>query len=51
MAKDKDDWFEKIAYYMKHPEECKTISEAGKKKVLTEHTYHNRVQRIIDIYH
>jgi spore maturation protein CgeB len=50
IAKDKKDWFEKIEYYLAHPAEKKAITEAGRKKVLASHTYHNRSQQIIGIY-
>jgi len=50
IAKDKDDWFDKIGYYIKHPEKRLPIIDAGRKKVLEEHTYHNRVKQIIGIF-
>lgn len=50
IAKDKIDWFQKIEYYISNPEKRLPIIEAGKKRVLADHTYHNRVQQIIDIY-
>lgn len=50
IAKNKNDWFEKIDYYMKNPDKRLPIIEAGKKKVLAEHTYHDRVKQIINIY-
>lgn len=50
IAKNKDDWFNKIEYYIKNPEKRIPIIEAGMKKVLKEHTYHNRVNQIINIY-
>lgn len=50
IAKDKDDWFDKINYYSKNEKKRKMIIEAGKKKVLEKHTYHNRVEQIIKIY-
>lgn len=50
IAKNKDDWFDKIYYYIKQPEERQKIIEAGRARVLAEHTYHNRIQKIIDIY-
>lgn len=50
IAKDKKDWFEKIDYYMKNPEKRLAIIEAGRRRVLAEHTYHNRVERILEIY-
>ncbi len=50
MAKTPQEWREKIDYYMKHPEERRAISEAGRLRVLADHTYHNRAQRFVDIY-
>ncbi len=50
LASNKEDWFQKIQYYIKNPEKRLPIIEAGKKKVLEEHTYHNRVKQIIEIY-
>lgn len=50
IAKDKKDWFEKINYYIDHPEERQKIIDAGKKRVLKDHTYNSRAQQIIDIY-
>jgi spore maturation protein CgeB len=50
MTKDSKDWFDKIDYYMKNPEKRLPIIEAGRKKVLENHTYHNRVNQIFDIY-
>jgi spore maturation protein CgeB len=50
IAKNKDDWFEKIQYYIDHPEKSKKIGTAGREKVLKHHTYHNRVKQIIKLY-
>lgn len=50
IAKDKDDWFDKIDYYMKNQNKRLPIIEAGRKKVLNEHTYHNRVNQMIHIF-
>lgn len=50
IAKNKTDWFEKIDYYIKNPEKKNKIIDAGRKKVLNEHTYHNRVEKLIKIY-
>lgn len=50
IAKDRDDWFQKIDYYIKNPEKRLPIIEAGRKRVLEEHTYHNRVEQMISIY-
>lgn len=50
IARNSEEWFEKIGHFLKHPEERLKIIEAGQKKVLSEHTYHNRAQQILDIY-
>lgn len=50
IAKNKDDWFQKIEYYLKHPEKRLPIIEAGRQKVLSQHTYHNRVEQMISLY-
>lgn len=50
IGKNTKDWFDKIDYYLKNPKKRLPFIEAGKKKVLKEHTYHNRVKQIIDIY-
>lgn len=50
IAENKKDWFDKIDYYVKNPQKRLPIIKAGKKKVLKEHTYHNRVKQIIKIY-
>ncbi len=50
IAKNKQDWFDKIDYYIKNPEKREPIIKAGRRKVMQEHTYHNRVKQIIAIY-
>jgi spore maturation protein CgeB len=50
IAKSKDDWFEKIRFYIKNPEKRFPIIEAGRKRVLRDHTYHNRVEKIFTLY-
>ena len=50
IAENEKDWYEKVDYYIKNPNKRNAIIEAGKKKVLAEHTYHNRVNQVIDIY-
>jgi hypothetical protein len=50
IAKNKEDWFEKIAYHINNPEKRLSIIEAGRQRVLAEHTYHNRVAQIINIH-
>ena len=49
IAENRQDWFEKIDFYMNNPGERVPIIEAGRERVLTEHTYHNRVQQLINI--
>lgn len=50
IAKDREDWFEKIDFYMRNPDKKLAIIEAGRERVLKEHTYHNRVEQMIKIY-
>jgi glycosyltransferase involved in cell wall biosynthesis len=50
-AKDPSEWFEKIEYFLKYPEKRLPYIEAGRKKVLAYHTYINRANQFIDIYH
>lgn len=50
IAESVADWFEKIDYYMRHPDERVSIIEAGRKRVLAEHTYVHRVRQLLDIY-
>lgn len=50
IATSTDDWFDKITYYLTHETERHAIAEAGRKNVLVNHTYHNRVQQIVDRY-
>lgn len=49
VAKDSKDWFEKIDYYMKNPEKRLKIMEAGKARVLKDHTYVNRVRSLLSL--
>lgn len=49
VADNKDDWKEKIEYFMKNKENRIKIIESGRKKVLSDHTYHNRVNVILEI--
>lgn len=50
IAYDKKDWWEKFEYFIKNPEKRLSIIEAGKKRVLADHTYHNRVKSLLDLY-
>lgn len=49
IAKDKDDWFDKVSYYYTHEKEAQAIAEAGRKRVLRDHTYVNRAKQILDL--
>ncbi len=49
IAENKDDWFDKIRYYMKNPEKRLPIIKAGKKRVFKDHTYHNRVNKFLSL--
>ena len=50
VAKDKDDWLKKMSYYIENPEKRRGIIDAGRRRVLLDHTYHNRVEKIIEIF-
>lgn len=47
IAKDAQDWREKIDYYLRNPEKRLPIIKAGRARVLKDHTYHNRVQTLL----
>lgn len=49
IAKNTNEWFDKIDYYLKNPEKRIPIIKAGQTRVLNEHTYHNRVNQLISI--
>jgi len=38
-----------IEYYLQHDEERETIALAGQRRTLTDHTYSNRMQELVDI--
>lgn len=50
IGNSKEDWFEKIDYYIRNPEKRIPIINAGLKKVLEKHTYIQRAEQFIDIY-
>jgi spore maturation protein CgeB len=49
VAKDKNDWYEKIEFYIKNPDMRLKIIEKGKQRVLADHTYHCRAKQILEI--
>jgi SAM-dependent methyltransferase len=40
-----------IEYYLSHPDEAKSIAAAGQKRVLKDHTYEKRMQKVGKILH
>lgn len=51
IGKNKDDWFDKIDYYIKNPDKRLAVMDAGMKRVLKDHTYINRSNKILELYH
>jgi len=50
LAENIDDWYNKIDYYIKNPEKRIEIIKKGKARVEKDHTYHNRVGKILELY-
>lgn len=50
IAKNNDDYVQKLEYYLKNPEKRLEIMEAGRKRVLAEHTYHERIKKIFTLF-
>lgn len=44
----KEEFLDKLKFYLKHQETCKKISESGRAKVLNGHTWSHRVKTILD---
>jgi spore maturation protein CgeB len=44
-----DECVELAGYYLTHDEEREKIARAGQRRTLTEHTYHHRMQELVDI--
>lgn len=49
-AYDPKDWFDKISYFMSHDTERKQVQAKGAQRALKDHTYHNRVNQVIELY-
>jgi spore maturation protein CgeB len=49
IANSQEDWFSKIEYFIKNPEKRLPIIEAGRSRVLKDHTYENRALQILNI--
>lgn len=50
IANNKKELTEMIEYYYRNPEKRIPTINAGRKRVLRDHTYHNRVNKFIEIY-
>lgn len=49
MTENDDDWFRKIDYFLHHEDERLKIKEAGTHRVHRDHTYHHRVQLVLEL--
>lgn len=49
IADNPGEWVDMVQHYLKHPDERQPIIEAGKQRVLRDHTYHNRAEQMIAI--
>lgn len=47
IAKNKNDWFDKIDYYIQNPDKAHKIAKNGMKHTLSHHTYHNRAEDLL----
>ncbi len=45
---DMDELHAKIGHYLAHPEERRAVAEAGRRRVLAEHTYARRMAQLLD---
>lgn len=49
IAHSKNDWLEKVNYFMDKPDQRQSIIEAGRARVVKDHTYHNRAEKMMAI--
>jgi spore maturation protein CgeB len=49
--KNRDDLLEKVEYYLTHPEERKRIANAGHERANRDHTYKERIEKMLQIIH
>ena len=49
IAENDKEWFEMVEHYLHNPDERLPIIEAGRLRVLRDHTYHNRAEQIMAI--
>lgn len=50
IAHSESEWYEKIDFFLRHPDKRLSIIKAGRKIVLKEHTYHNRLDTMLSWY-
>lgn len=50
IAENKNDFMNKLEYYLKYPEKKLSVIQKGKARVLKEHTYHHRAKLILSLY-
>jgi spore maturation protein CgeB len=48
---DKDEWLDKIEYFLVHEEERRAIQREGTERALRDHTYHNRAGQLLRLCH
>lgn len=49
IADSGSDYRDKVEHFLRHPEERVSRAEAGRKRVLSEHTYHHRAEKIMEL--
>jgi hypothetical protein len=49
VADSPQEWVDMVEYYLQHPELREPIIEAGRQRVLRDHTYHKRAEQMIGI--
>lgn len=47
VARDPDDWFRKVDYYLTHERQRREIQSRGAQRALRDHTYHNRLRAVL----
>ena len=49
IAASPDEWLEKVVHYLRNPADREAIVDAGRRRVLSDHTYHNRAAQILEL--
>ncbi len=47
--RDQDELLEKVRHYLDHPGQRQALAQAGRRKVLSQHTYYHRLERLLTI--